>query len=132
MMGSSSRKTSVSQIPPSSPLITPLANVTKNVDPFIEELFDLPAVQSKVFPTDMSWDEKQEQARIANERKKYEASINEVTAELEAMRNKVAELIEQNNQLPESERIDVHEFELDVEEQQRRVNEGLDKEDDLR
>ena len=26
----------------------------------------------------------------------------------------------------------VHEFELDVEEQQRRVNEGLDKEDDLR
>ena len=28
--------------------------------------------------------------------------------------------------------ISVHEFELDVEEQQRRVNEGLDKEDDLR
>ena len=26
----------------------------------------------------------------------------------------------------------VHEFELDVEEQQRRVNEGIDKEDDLR
>ena len=29
-------------------------------------------------------------------------------------------------------KISVHEFELDVEEQQRRVNEGLDKEDDLR
>ncbi len=48
------------------------------------------------------------------------------------MRSKVAELLEENNKLPESERIDVHEFELDVEEQQKRVNEGLDKEDDLR
>ena len=48
------------------------------------------------------------------------------------MRAKVAELLEENNKLPEAERMDVHDFELDVEEQQRRVNEGIDKEDDLR
>ena len=36
------------------------------------------------------------------------------------MRAKVAELLEENNRLPEAERMDVHEFELDVEEQQRR------------
>ena len=115
-----------------SPMITKISKISSSVDPFILELFEYSQVIPKLFPPDLSWDEKQEQARIARERKKYEASINEITEELESMRNKVAELIEQNNQLPESERIDVHEFELDVEEQQRRVNEGLDKEDDLR
>ena len=102
------------------------------MDPFIATLFDLPAIKPNLFPEDKSWDEKQEEARIARERKRYEASINEVTTELEGMRSKVAELLEANDRLPESERIDVHEFELDVEEQQRRVNEGMDKEDDLR
>ena len=48
------------------------------------------------------------------------------------MRARVAELLEENRKLPESERIDENEFELDVEEQQRRVNDGEDKEDDLR
>ena len=51
---------------------------------------------------------------------RYETSINEVSEELERMRAKVAELLEENNRLPEAERMDVHEFELDVEEQQRR------------
>ena len=48
------------------------------------------------------------------------------------MRSRVAELLEENRKLPESERIDENEFELDVDEQQRRVNDGEDKEDDLR
>ena len=48
------------------------------------------------------------------------------------MREKVAELLEENRKLPEAERMDENEFELDVEEQQRRVHEGLDREDDLR
>ena len=48
------------------------------------------------------------------------------------MRARVAELLEENRKLPESERIDENEFELDVEEQQRRVHDGEDKEDDLR
>ena len=43
-----------------------------------------------------------------------------MSEELERMRAKVAELLEENNRLPEAERMDVHEFELDVEEQQRR------------
>jgi len=128
---SKSRPGSVSMMP-SSPLITPISKYSKNVDPFIATLFDLPAIKPNLFPEDKSWDEKQEEARIARERKRYEASINEVTTELEGMRSKVAELLEANDRLPESERIDVHEFELDVEEQQRRVNEGMDKEDDLR
>ena len=63
---------------------------------------------------------------------RYETSINEVSEELEAMRSRVAELLEENRKLPESERIDENEFELDVGEQQRRVNDGEDKEDDLR
>lgn len=117
---------------PASPLITPMSKVSNFIDPFVASLFDLPAVSPFPYPAEMSWDEKQEQARIARERKRYEASINEVTSELESMRTKVAELLEENNALPEAERMDVHEFELDVEEQQRRVNEGLDKEDDLR
>ena len=95
-------------------------------------LFHSSPVVPKVFAPEISWDEKQEQARVARERKRYEQTINEVTTELEAMRAKVAELLEENNKLPEAERMDVHDFELDVEEQQRRVNEGMDKEDDLR
>ena len=102
------------------------------VDPFVLSLFQSPNLVPKVFAPEMSWDEKQEQARVARERKRYEATINEVTTELEAMRAKVAELLEENKKLPEAERMDVHDFELDVEEQQRRVNEGMDKEDDLR
>ena len=66
----------------------------------------MPAVSPFPYPVEMSWDEKQEQARIARERKRYEASINEVTSELESMRTKVAELLEENNALPEAERMD--------------------------
>ncbi len=102
------------------------------VDPFVLSLFHMTPVVPKVFAPEISWDEMQEQARVARERKRYEQTINEVTTELEAMRAKVAELLEENNKLPEAERMDVHDFELDVEEQQRRVNEGMDKEDDLR
>ena len=102
------------------------------LDPFVLHLFQMPPVTPKVYASEISWDEMQEMARVARERKRYEATINEVTSELEAMRAKVAELLEENNKLPESERMDVHDFELDVEEQQRRVNEGMDKEDDLR
>ena len=91
---------------PASPLITPMSRVSSIVDPFIASLFELPSVRPKMYPVDMSWDEKQEEARIARERKRYEASINEVTSELETMRTKVAELLEENNRLPESERMD--------------------------
>ena len=127
-----------SQFPASSPLLASprrpsmSSTLPPKVDPFISGLFERPKINIKSLPVDKSWDEKQEEARVAIERKRYESSINEVSAELEAMRAKVAELLEENNRLPESERMDVHEFELDVEEQQRRVNEGLDKEDDLR
>ena len=91
---------------PASPLISKMSKVSCIVDPFIASLFDLPQVSPKMFPTETSWDEKQEEARIARERKRYEASINEVTTELESMRTKVAELLEENNSLPESERMD--------------------------
>lgn len=86
------------------------------------------------------------------ERQKYEKQISEVSQELEAMRLSVAKLLEENEKLPESERIDRHEFELvsmnstnffktcfklllckkDVEEQQRRITAGTEKEEDLR
>ena len=46
------------------------------------------------------------------ERQKYEKQITEVSQELEAMRLSVFELLEENEKLPESERIDRHEFEL--------------------
>jgi hypothetical protein len=131
----SSRRPSSQAFPTaSSPLLPPRTFLPSKeiVDPFIVSLFVLPALSPKVIFDDISWDDKQEQARVARERKRYESSINEVSAELEAMRSKVVELLAENNRLPESEGIDVHEFELDVQEQQRRVNNGLDKEDDLR
>jgi len=46
------------------------------------------------------------------ERQKYEKQISEVSQELESMRMSVAKLLEENEKLPESERIDKHEFEL--------------------
>ena len=46
------------------------------------------------------------------ERQMYEKQITEVSQELESMRLAVLELLKQNEQLPESERIDRHEFEL--------------------
>ena len=91
---------------PVSPLISKISKVSTFVDPLIVTLFDLPSISPKMYPTETSWAEKQEEARIARERKRYEASINEVTTELESMRTKVAELLEENNRLPESERMD--------------------------
>ena len=58
----------------------------------------------------------------SKERKKYESQINQVTLELGKLKSKVGELLSENENLPEKERIDRHEFELDVEEQQRRIN----------
>ena len=45
-----------------------------------------------------------------------------MTQELEKLKTKVSELLSENENLPEKERIDKHEFELDVEEQQRRIH----------
>ena len=49
-----------------------------------------------------------------------------MTQELEKLKTKVSELLSENENLPEKERIDKHEFELDVEEQQRRIHQVLD------
>ena len=100
-------------------------------DPLMLELNKIPHSRPTPHPLQTSWAEKQEEERTARERQKYESQINEVTNALDELRTKVAELLEENEKLPESERIDRHEFELDVEEQQRRKNEGLDKEEDL-
>ena len=40
------------------------------VDPFILKAFAEPEVSPKAIPIDISWDEKQEQARVARERKR--------------------------------------------------------------
>ena len=49
-----------------------------------------------------------------------------MTQELEKLKTKVSELLSENENLPEKERIDKHEFELDVEEQQRRIHQVFD------
>ena len=43
------------------------------VDPFILKIFEgrSSIVNCKAIPSDISWDEKQEQARVARERKRY-------------------------------------------------------------
>ena len=100
-------------------------------DPLMIELNKLPGLRPLPRPLQASWAEKQEEERTSRERQKYESQINEVTNALDELRTKVASLLEENEKLPEAERIDRHEFELDVEEQQKRKNEGLDKEEDL-
>ena len=42
-----------------------------SVDPFITKVVMGLPVSPKAIPTEISWDEKQEQARVARERKRY-------------------------------------------------------------
>ena len=70
----------------------------------------------------LSWAEQQEQTTRSKERRKYESQINDITKDLEKMKLRVGQLLSENEKLPEKEMIDRHEFELDVEEQQRRIN----------
>ena len=42
-----------------------------SVDPFITKVVMGLSVSPKAIPTEISWDEKQEQARVARERKRY-------------------------------------------------------------
>ena len=100
-------------------------------DTFMTGFNRMPVYCPLPHPQKMSWAEMQEEDRTSRERQKYESQINEVTNALDELRTQVASLLEENEKLPESERIDRHEFELDVEEQQKRKNEGLDKEEDL-
>ena len=99
--------------------------------PLMTEVNKLSSIRISPQPSQISWAQKQEEERTAKERQKYEVQINEVTNALDELRTNVAKLLKENEKLPESERIDRHEFELDVDEQQRRKNEGLDKEEDL-
>ena len=54
----------------SSPIDSKM-QVVPNVDPFITKVFMGVSISPKAIPTDISWDEKQEQARVARERKRY-------------------------------------------------------------
>ena len=81
-----------------------MTQISNSEDHLITSFFEKPNFKPPMTPNDISWDEKQEQARVARERKRYEATIDEITTELEFMRSKVAELLEKNNELPESER----------------------------
>ena len=49
---------------PVSPLISKISKVSTFVDPLIVTLFDLPSISPKMYPTETSWAEKQEEARI--------------------------------------------------------------------
>ena len=52
---------------PVSPLISKISKVSTFVDPLIVTLFDLPSISPKMYPTETSWAEKQEEARIGKE-----------------------------------------------------------------
>ena len=45
--------------------------VIPSVDPFITKVFMGLSIIPKAIPNEISWDEKQEQARVARERKRY-------------------------------------------------------------
>ena len=72
---STSPRASQSLMMPVSPLTTKMSKVSSIIDPFIVSLFELPLICPKMYPTETSWDEKQEEARIARERKRYEVDI---------------------------------------------------------
>ena len=60
-------KASLSQFPVP---IEPQKPKVSGVDPFISRLFEGPEITCNAVPQDISWDEKQEQARVARERKR--------------------------------------------------------------
>ena len=65
------------------------------------------------------------------ERAKYDAEILDIHSSLHAIQVRVKQLLDTNSQLPENERLDEADFELDADEKQRRVNAGQEKETKL-
>ena len=64
---STTPRASQSLMMPVSPLISKISKVSTFVDPLIVTLFDLPSISPKMYPTETSWAEKQEEARIGKE-----------------------------------------------------------------
>lgn len=76
------------------------------------------------------WEWRQLQLQLG-ERERYASEIGDIEDSLEEIKSQVSELLEANESLPESERLDRREFELNVEEKTRRLARGRDREADL-
>ena len=98
----------------------------------VAALQKLPEVEVHPAPVEESWSQRRALEQKESERKKYEQEINTITETVEGMAAQVAQLLQDNNSLPESDRLDRRQFELDVEEQARQVAEGGDKVADLK
>ncbi len=79
-----------------------------------------------------SWSEKLEASDHLRKRKAYEGEIYAIESSLETIRKQVEELLIINEELPEGERLDGAEFELNAEERQRRMAEAQEEEAELR
>lgn len=78
------------------------------------------------------WSARKEKRQTELERRKHEKAIVEIGRSLGSVRGQVSALLDDNSQLPEEERLDRRDFELDSEEKFRRIHEGQDREVDLR
>ena len=76
----------------------------------------------------VSWSEMKEESDLLADRKAYEGEIADIENNLFSIKEQVAKLLELNEELPEEERLERSEFELNTEEKQRRVAAGQDRE----
>ena len=79
----------------------------------------------------LPWSEEQDNADIAQKRMRYQDQISEIEDSLNSIKERVANLIATNEELPECERLNKTDFELNTEEKERRVKEGQEQEESL-
>ena len=75
-----------------------------------------------------AWSSLKGKEELQHERKQYETALAEIEGPLEDIKAQIASLLECNDELPEEERLDRTDFELNAEEKQRRIIKGQERE----
>ncbi len=78
-----------------------------------------------------SWSERKEATDLMQDRMAYDGEILDIEQSLASIKEQVGKLLELNEELPEVERLERSEFELNTEEKQRRIAAGQEKEANL-
>ena len=98
-------------------------------DAFVTFLFSV--AEKAAVPDAKAWSAEKLEEETATERLNYEETIADIEASLTSMRSQVDHLLDCNDELPEKERLDRTDFELNSEEKQKRIQQGLQKEASL-
>ena len=96
---------------------------------FFKALFDSQVqVNDELDEEEEPWSVVKAREDLSNERKQYEKALSEIEGPLEDIKTQIASLLECNDELPEEERLDRTDFELNSEEKQRRILKGQERE----